>query len=373
MFAVKPERAPRRWALPATHTESRLHQLSPYIGKLKSTIAFDLIRSHTSSGDVVLDPFCGSGTVPLEAAISGRTPIAFDANPYAVMLTRAKLTAPGSLSHALEQLQQRLGDADARTVDLTTVPTWVRLFFHRRTLRNALAFADACIEAGDDFLLSCFMGILHHQRPGFLSYPSSHLVPYLRDKKYPRVAYPEMYAPRDVASRMIAKVTRAFKTPVGSWSRGHVEQRSIETLELDQRVDAIVTSPPYMNALDYVRDNRLRMWFLDRCTQNYSREPTDDLSEFTRLIDGLAKRAIARLRPGGTCVLVVGETVRRKRITTHPAEVIANQLSVAAPYLRLKRVIKDVIPDVRRTRQEGRATKKELVLIFERVKSRKRG
>jgi Putative RNA methylase family UPF0020 len=368
MFAVTPESAPKHWALPATHVESRLHQLSPYIGKLKSTIALDLVQSYSSRGDSVLDPFCGSGTVPLEAALAGRTPLAFDANPYAVMLTRAKLNAPPSLEAALEQLHQRIGEAKRHTfTDLRTVPAWVRSFFHPETLKQALAFADVCIAAKDDFLLSCFMGILHHQRPGFLSYPSSHLVPYLRDKKYPRNCYPDMYAPRDVASRMTAKVTRAFKMPPAHRTGGDVECRAISALELDQRVDAIITSPPYMNALDYVRDNRLRMWFLDRETANYSREPTDDRSEFTRLVDGLAQRAIAQLRPGGACVLVVGETVRRKRITSHPAELIALRLSTTAPYLRLRRVIKDVIPDVRRTRHEGRATKQELVLVFERM------
>lgn len=371
-LVMRPECAPTHWALPATHQESRLHQLSPYIGKLKSTIALDLVRSCSNAGDTVLDPFCGSGTVPLEAAFGGRTPLAFDANPYAVMLTRAKLAAPPTLILALAQLDKRLTEAGKRRVDLRSVPRWVRAFFHPETLKEALCFADACLSASDDFLLSCFMGILHHQRPGFLSYPSSHLVPYLRDKKYPQTKYPDMYAPRDVASRMRSKVTRVYKTPVGSLTPGIVELRSVETLDIDQQVDAIITSPPYMNALDYVRDNRLRMWFLDRTTQNYSPEPTDNVSEFTRLINGLAQKAIARLRPGGSCVLVVGETVRRKRITSHPAELIAAQLAVIAPYLRLRRVIQDVIPDVRRTRHEGRATKKELVLVFERASTRLR-
>jgi hypothetical protein len=50
------------------------------------------------------------------------------------------------------------------------------------------------------------LGILHHVRPGFLSYPSSHLVPYLRKMKYPPEQFADMYAYRDVRSRLIAKV-----------------------------------------------------------------------------------------------------------------------------------------------------------------------
>src|SRR6202035_5776021 len=85
--------------------------------------------------------------------------------------------------------------------DLRTVPAWVRAFFHRETLRVALAFRDACVSRNEQFLLACLLGILHHQRPGFLSYPSSHLVPYLRDRKFPESDFPEMYLERDVHRR----------------------------------------------------------------------------------------------------------------------------------------------------------------------------
>ena len=67
---------------------SCLHQLAPYIGKLKPVIARQLLQQFTSPGDIVLDCFSGSGTIPLEAALMGRRALVFDANPYAVTLTR---------------------------------------------------------------------------------------------------------------------------------------------------------------------------------------------------------------------------------------------------------------------------------------------
>lgn len=59
------------------------------------------------------------------------------------------------------------------------------------------------------FFQACILGILHHVRPGFLSYPASHLVPYLRRKMYPPEQFPKMYSYRDVRSRFLAKVRRA--------------------------------------------------------------------------------------------------------------------------------------------------------------------
>ena len=144
--------------------------------------------------------------------------------------------------------------------DLRSVPQWVRKFFHPRTLREALAFRDACVEREDHFLLACLLGILHHQRPGFLSYPSSHLVPYLRDRKFPRDIYPEMYERRDVFTRLQAKVRRAFRRPPIPYS-GSRRVLAVDAREFPRvrNVRAVITSPPYMNELDYVRDNRLRL------------------------------------------------------------------------------------------------------------------
>lgn len=362
------EKAPREWRKSALDSDySCLHQLAPYIGKLKPVIARQLIEQFTSSGDIVLDCFSGSGTIPLEAVLMGRRALAFDANPYAITLTRAKLEAPPSLQAANEQLAQRLSDSQKRArYDRKDIPVWVRKFFHPTTLQNAIRFADECIKKDDQFLLACFLSILHHQRPGFLSYPSSHLVPYLRDRKFPKDEFPEMYAERKLAPRLAAKLTRAYKygDNVDRSRVIQVGQVGVADLKLDRQVDAIVTSPPYMNALDYVRDNRLRMWFLDRSTVDYSPEPTERQNQSDAITASFASNALQYLRKGGHCVLVVGETVLRKRVKSHPAERILAKLTSEYPNLRVERVIRDAIPDIRRSRRTGAATKRELVLVL---------
>ncbi len=366
-ISIRATRAPELWKSPVQPTESRLHQIAPYIGKLKPNIAGDLIARFTNPGDLVLDCFSGSGTIPVEAALRGRSIIALDRNPYAVTLTRAKLFPPASISQALDQLSERLEKAMARSdPHLEAVPGWVRQFFHPDTLTNILRFADECIEKEDHFLFACLLGILHHQRPGFLSYPSSHLVPYLRDRKFPRGEFPLMYEAREIGPRLIAKVTRALKTGgvYPACSRRSAFLQDIRDLSLSESVDAIVTSPPYMNALDYVRDNRLRMWFVDRQTTDYTPEPTDKPGEFDSFTDAFCSNAVSRLRVGGRCVLVVGQTVQRKRQTSHPAERMLASLMRYDQSLSLEEVIEDEIPDVRRSRRNASGTKRELILVL---------
>lgn len=364
-------RAPAKWAKPSTLGEHRLHQLSPYIGKLKSSIAADLIESFSRPGDLVVDPFCGSGTVPFEGALRNRAVAASDPSQYAVVLTRAKLFAPRTVEDGLSQLERRLTAARERAApDLRMVPSWIRQFFHSRTLKEAICFADECIKAKDDFLLACFLGILHHQRPGFLSFPSSHLVPYLRDRKYPISDFPEMYLYRELRSRMIKKVTRALSSNSIAATKAldapEVTRVPVARLQIQRPVDAIITSPPYMNALDYQRDNRLRLWFIDRRSENYMPEPTDKRKAFESMAADFASNVIPSLKQGGYCVLVIGDVVNRKRLRSHPAEVMFRQIRERNPDLRLQEIIEDRIPDVRRSRRGGRATKRELVLVLKR-------
>lgn len=251
--------------------------------------------------------------------------------------------------------------------DLRTVPEWVRKFFHPRSLLEALRFAKVARRPGNEFLMACFLGILHHQRPGFLSYPSSHLVPYLRGSKYPRTSFPEMYEYRELRPRLLAKVERTFKRFVMPETRDNqFRQCDIEGVKFPRLFDSVITSPPYMNALDYGRDNRLRLWFIEPTVD----QPTDTLATrrrdaFVTATISLAKKVEDGLRPRGYCVLVVGDTVRRS-FDAHPSQVVREIVGQHARSLRLRTVISDKIPDVRRSRRTCQGVKTEHFLIFQR-------
>ena len=361
--------APKSWAGPCVNTESSLHQISPYIGKIKSSIAGDLVERYSKPGDLVVDPFAGAGTIPLEAATRGRIALGTDISSYARILTVAKMSPPSSLGAALDLAEETLGRASSLPPpDLEQVPIWVRKFFHPKTLREALNFAAVCRRPGNEFLMACFLGILHHQRPGFLSYPSSHLVPYLRTRKFPRQAFPKMYAYRELRPRLLAKVKRSYRRfyhPAKSMVLPF-QQTSVEKLAMPARVGALITSPPYMNALDYGRDNRLRLWFIDLKLANYGENDiTRRRQAFIDSISSLAAKVDRSLRPHAYCVYVVGDEFRRS-FAAHPSEVVAAIMRERAPSLRLKTVMADKIPDVRRTRRECKGVKTEHILVFQR-------
>jgi len=347
-----------------------MHQLSPYIGKLKSTIAHDLVAEHSRKGDLVVEPFAGAGTVPLESVLQGRRAFAADISPYSACLCRAKLSAPLSLSQALAAAERALREAQTRPLpDLRRIPAWVRQFFHPQTLKEAIRFAEVCERRRDSFLMACFLGILHHQRPGFLSYPSSHLVPYLRDRAFPRAQFPGFYEYRELRPRLIAKIRRAYRrhahAPHGtSWQ---FRKSSVQNLTFPRAFDCVITSPPYMNALDYGRDNRLRLWFLNpRRHQQVDNPVTQQRLAFEGAMDSLASKIQYGLRRGGHCVFVVGEQVARS-FDARPSETICRIMATSAPSIQLRSIIRDEIPDIRRSRRATGATKAEHILIFQRA------
>lgn len=329
-----------------------------------------LILENSKAGDLIVDPFCGSGVVALEAATNGRSIAAGDWNPYAVLLTRAKLFAPKDERLAQRRLIKTW--ALSRTLlgeqDLRRIPAWVRQFFHPKTLRSALAFRDACVSRGDDFLLACLLGILHHQRPGFLSFPSSHLVPYLRSKKFPRRKFSSLYEERDVLSRLEAKIHRTYKRPTtGMTIDRRVHQVDARKFPKLPRISAVVTSPPYMNELDYVRDNRLRIWFISRSLpRGLELVGRNRDAAYADLMRSVCSRLATRLKRGGRFVLVVGDATRgggrKGRTGAITRKLFENDEAFKG--FRLERVYQDRIPDLRRSRRECSGTKSETILIY---------
>lgn len=353
--------------------ESTLHQLSPYVGKLKSGMARALISLYSEKGDVVLDPFSGSGIVPFEAAIMERTALANDLSPYAYTITRGKLEAPGSKAKAnvLAEKVLKVVREESESVDLDQIDEWVREFYHPKTLQEIVVAARVMREMGSHFLLSCLMGILHHQRPGFLSYPASHMVPYLRGSKYPPEEYSEMYEYRDLESRLLAKIHRAYRRSFlpPNWGDHHYQVWQVNSMNLpadEGTVDAIISSPPYFGALDYARDNRLRLWFLGcKDWKSLDNSLTANSKVYLPQMSECIKEMNRVLRPGGYCVLVLGDVERDGKLR-RTAEILSEVASeVTAGQLATEQIYDDRIPDIRRSRRNTQTTKFERILVMQ--------
>ncbi len=92
-------------------TRAHLHGFHSYPARLHPLTARGIIEALSKPGDVVLDPFCGSGTVLLEAQASGRKPLGSDVNPLSVMLCETKCDP------TTDSLREQLRSLAAKVVD----------------------------------------------------------------------------------------------------------------------------------------------------------------------------------------------------------------------------------------------------------------
>ncbi|MFH1560100.1 MAG: DNA methyltransferase [Chloroflexota bacterium] len=370
----------RLWSGSFNAKESSLHQLAPYVGKLKSGMVQVLIEKYSSPDDVVLDPFCGSGVVPLECVLMGRHTIGNDLSPYAEVITRGKLSAPSTKQEALSQALGIIDEIESRasSVNVQRAPAWVQEFFHPQTFKEVLAAFDVLKERQNFFLMACLLGILHHVRPGFLSYPASHLTPYLRPKMYPQDKFPKMYSYRDLRSRLLSKVERAYRRLHFTHLQEQISWKVISenTMHLslaDDSVDAVITSPPYFGALDYARDNRLRLWFLGYPDwKELDRSLTANEHVYISQMSQCLRELRRVLKEDGYCVMVLGD-VERNGVKRHTANIISELArEVTDDQLATKSIYSDEIPDMRRSRRRTKTTKYERIVVMQKVNCLKR-
>ena len=229
-----------------------MHSISSYVGRIKPAFAHCLIDIFSDEGNIVFDPFCGVGTIPLEADNMGRKSIANDLNPYANIITNSKFDRRG-IESEIQYLS--LLNGITGTPDLSLVPEWVRVFYHDDTLREILIVRDQLVKDKRYFLLGCLLGIVHGHRKQHLSMRTGYIIPYIPNPK-PEAEY------REVIPRLVAKAKRMYSDPIPEQTNGNVIFGDARNLEIpDSSIDVIISSPPYYHTLDYVHSNRLRLWF----------------------------------------------------------------------------------------------------------------
>jgi methylase of polypeptide subunit release factors len=317
---------------------------------MKSTMAKELITSYSEKGDVILDPFSGSGTVPLETIINGRSSIAIDRNPYSLTLTRAKLNPPESVDEAIKKAEGYLKQIDPKEgMAIEETPEWVKKFYHPKTLSGLEQLFPLLLKNDENFIISCLLGILHHQRPGFLSYPASHLKPYLRDEKFPRDEYPERYEYREINQRLISKIERAYRRfpEIVDSVNSRVEAGEATEIMADEiqenEVDRIITSPPYMDKLDYGRDNRLRLYFLGLENHKQLDSPPESKEAYAGFFDDFLSNSNDILTENGRMVFVLGES-KRSGSAVDTSEIVLEKVSEYSDVFSVEAAIQDKVP-----------------------------
>jgi DNA modification methylase len=318
-----------------------MHSISSYVGRIKPSFAHFLIDIFSEKGDLILDPFCGVGTIPLEADNMERIAIGNDLNPYANLIGLSKFDRRG-LQTELDYLES-ISDIKGRA-DLSVVPEWVRIFYHDETLREILIIRRKLIKDKRYFLLGCLLGIIHGHRPTHLSMRTGYIIPYIPNPR-PIAEY------RKVLPRLISKAKRMYSDPLPLSVNGRIVCGDARKLDvISSSVDVVISSPPYYHTLDYVHANRLRLWF-----SGVSFEAQDALSSSliqqrksyleSMLEVGVELKRI--MKKDALCVFVLGDVHLSQKNTLNTAQDISKLYETIG--FKTHAIVADEIPASRTT------------------------
>lgn len=299
------------------------HNIHPYPAKFIPQIPRRLIEIFSSPGDVVADPFCGSGTALVEARLLGRTAVGSDLNPLSTLVSRVKATpldatALGHLDELLKglaedksPLEQRLRKVDRPLPEFRNRDHW----FTSQSLLE-LNYLMARVERIED---------IKAREAALVVFSSIVVRASNQDSETRWVARDKGLRAGQVITEFSAKLASAvqrlrdFAAAVDPAEATCIRTADARAFSHERVIDYAVTSPPYLNSFDYYLYHKLRTFWLGfdhkpvQAREIGSRHRHCDLGAETELFVAEMTECISAvslsLRIGGHLSLVVGDSI----------------------------------------------------------------
>jgi hypothetical protein len=303
---------------------SSIHEIS-YRACFKPQLPRFFIDILTRKGDVVYDPFSGRGTTLIEAGLSGRDVIANDANPLSRIMTEPRFFPP-DISGVENRLAAIPRDSDGATIDLS-------MFYHPDTEKEIVALRQYLLnrKAGcrddmiDRWIAMVATNRLTGHSKGFFSVYTLPPNQAVSQQSQKRINQKRQQIPdyRDTHQLILDKTKSLLRT------LSPVEQKNLKRagkkarlLTGDARstpdipeasVQLTVTSPPFLDIVQYREDNWLRCWFNGPNEEEIGEQITmaRTLDQWTGVMGSVFHELYRITRYGGYVAFEVGEVRKR--------------------------------------------------------------
>lgn len=296
-----------------------LHEVS-YRACFKPQLPAFFIERLSAPGDLVYDPFMGRGTTLLEAALLGRVPVGCDVNPLSCLMARPRLNPP-----LLTEVHERLRQIPFS--DATEIPYDLLVFYHPETLREIVSLKNylltrarsRTLDKVDEWICLVALNRLTGHSPGFFSVytmPPNQAVSIKSQRKINERRKQEP-SRRDVPN-LIYRKSRQLLAGCTEENRHKLEEvfpkgvlltaGSNHTPQITSNsVSLVVTSPPFLDVVDYATDNWLRCWFLGIDAESVKLTVPKKLEDWQKAMTAVFQELHRVLRPGGHIAFEVGE------------------------------------------------------------------
>ena len=374
-----------------------MHTMCSYHGMFPAKVAHYFIQRYSRPGDLVADPFSGRGTVALQARIEGRRTLSNDLNPLAYVLSKAKASPP-TWSNAVSLLERLESSYRVGGHAKPDVPDDIRMLYHPRTLPQISYLREYLLRnkitdwSREEVMLGgSLAGIMHgsFRRDGTSQYlsismPNTFSMSPAYVKKY--IETNHLIAPeQDVFECLRDKLARLY-LDAADGPGGRVFMRDASSLLSSntikpESVDLIVTSPPYLQVVNYGTANWIRLWLLglDEVSRDRGvgrrkldakldhRHTYNSYRDFLlRTLTGI-RRVLKR---NGVAVLIIGDVADPGKVPVPLAARIwddigdltgLNQLELIEDHLQVQNKVSRIWGDTK-----GQATSRDCAIVLAR-------
>ena len=298
-----------------------LHEIS-YRACFKPQLPRFFIELLSKPEDIVYDPFSGRGTTVLEAALLKRNIIANDINPLSRILSCPRLFVPNII-----ELEKRLNSIVSDRKQESDID--LSMFYHHKTeseilsLKKYLKYRNENKEEDelDNWIRMVATNRLTGHSKGFFSVytlPPNQAVSQESQKKIneKRKQKPEY---RNI-KKIILKKTKSLIRDINQFQINNLRNIGKKAVYItedarytkaikNESVQLVITSPPFLDVVQYAKDNWLRCWFNSIDAEEIGKKITmsKKIEDWCKIMGEVFKELFRIVKHGGYVAFEVGE------------------------------------------------------------------
>ena len=410
------------WTLAGRGKFSGVHDFHWYPARFIPQIPAYLVNELTVKGDLILDPFCGTGSTQVESLRLMRRSIGVDIHPLAVLISKAKYTffAKNTFTRLHDILHLKLslylssfgkldisgekeiwqgnkldvsGEKeiwqDHRFLSIASSLSVPDIFltdrwYHPRTLLELASIKKAIYEMPDpetkevrefmDLCLVAFFSILKKcsSQKEHMSYVADNMIPtILKYEPAPQYFWKQIAKYILALNQLEFELQQAFgdipntrelaQTIVGDAKDLHFIQ--------DGQIDCIITSPPYQGAIDTTTAHRLTAYWLNfdllslkqsEIGARWRRSRKNAFDEYSADLTLVFKEMKRVLKRGGTLALILGRPSARRK----PLEISSLVDKLLVHDLGFIEVCQPIVRQTMPERKSVKSIKEDIIIVF---------
>lgn len=374
------------WSRTGFKESSEMNSIASYLAMFAPALPKFFIEELTDEGDLVCDPFSGRGTTALTARQLNRTFAGSDLNPYALVLSRAKISKvkKDDILLKIDKMEQEFTNWKNHNRNEYRKKVYSNLipFYSNNVLLQLIFLREMYgkkwreIESVEISIIAFALGLMHGptRKDGSTIYFSlkmpntiSMAPNYVRKfAKVHNLEKPNV----NIFAQIKDRVLKKFDTLMENEFNGKVEEQNalseFSFIE-DNSIRLLITSPPYLSVVNYTRSNWLKLWLLGYDLETIKTIELSDNLQFDKYVDFITEflnNVYLKIQYGGYLALIVGD-VHEERLIEKVWDSIKNNVNFKLDkiywdvnYLQTKKVSNML------NSKKGKATTVEKVLLL---------